>query len=238
MWIGLKFQKTILKLMTSTYEMHGIFVIFCQVLAQVDLAQFCYSRSIHCTLLSSGYIYNYDEVHRVGGIGFKEEDNPTYEGLVYSKLRIEMEKQLKPYTNAKKILLLRFNMPASKEFHPGNLLNKCIHFTKVHSRPISITVLDDMCPILLTLTESHIGGVLNFTNPGYISFVEILELYNRIFQKSTTFEIVPVPMGRPFCFLDTSKLEKTIFPQVIPNISESIEKIFLEWYSNPDHLLK
>lgn len=40
------------------------------VQSQVDIAKHCEEHQIHCTLISSGFIFNYDDAHPVG-VGFK-----------------------------------------------------------------------------------------------------------------------------------------------------------------------
>lgn len=40
------------------------------VQSQVEIAHFCLERGIHCTLISSGFIYTYDEAHPLG-TGFR-----------------------------------------------------------------------------------------------------------------------------------------------------------------------
>jgi hypothetical protein len=48
---------------------------------------------------------------------------------------------------------------------------------KVVNVPNSVTVLEDLLPISLDMTEREIKGVYNFVNPGAISHNEVLALY-------------------------------------------------------------
>eukprot|EP01127_Copromyxa_protea_P022962 TRINITY_DN8467_c0_g1_i2.p1 TRINITY_DN8467_c0_g1~~TRINITY_DN8467_c0_g1_i2.p1 ORF type:complete len:293 (-),score=46.35 TRINITY_DN8467_c0_g1_i2:11-862(-) len=196
------------------------------VQSQVDIAKFCSSAGIHCTLISSGFIYNYDDAHPIGGSGFTEEDQPNYSSLVYSKLRIDLEKELSPFIEDKSVLLLRFNMPLSSTENPANILTKCVKFNSVNPIPNSFSVLEDLCPVLVKLASSKVGGVFNFTNPGHISLAEILQLYKEKVNPNHEWTISEAPKNRPSCHLDTSKLESH---QQVPNIRSSIEKIFDNW---------
>ena len=46
--------------------------------------------------------------------------------------------------------------------------------------PNSMTILDDLLPIALVMSERKLTGAYNFTNPGAISHNEILDLYKEV----------------------------------------------------------
>jgi len=91
---------------------------------------------------------------------------------------------LKSYSN---VLLLRLRMPISSERnHPRSLLTKLLSYKNVISVENSITVLDEMIPIALKMTENQSKGIYNFTNPGAISHNKLLSLYKSIVDPSIT----------------------------------------------------
>ena len=52
----------------------------------------------------------------------------------------------------------------------------------------SMTVLEDMLPILIDLSKNKYTGTLNLTNPGTISHNEILSMYKDYVDNSFTWE--------------------------------------------------
>lgn len=46
--------------------------------------------------------------------------------------------------------------------------------------PNSMTILTDLLPVAIVMTQRRLKGVYNFTNPGAISHNEILELYKKV----------------------------------------------------------
>lgn len=90
-----------------------------------------------------------------GLIRSKEEDEPNYTALIYSKLRVILEKELKPFTSSGSTLLLRINMPLSSTENPANILTKCVRFTSVHNVSNSFSVLDDLCPVSASCYSSE-----------------------------------------------------------------------------------
>jgi 3,5-epimerase/4-reductase len=50
------------------------------VIGTLNIADLCSARGIHCTIYATGCIYEYDELHPIGGPGFTEEDKPNFDG--------------------------------------------------------------------------------------------------------------------------------------------------------------
>lgn len=156
------------------------------VVGSLNLADVAFQNGkIHLTVLGSGCVYEYDELHKeFSGNGFKEEDPPNFSGSFYSKSKSMAQELLKSYSN---VLLLRLRMPISSERNqPRSLLTKLLSYKNVISVENSITVLDEMIPIALKLTEKQAKGIYNFTNPGAISHNELLSLYKSIVDQSIT----------------------------------------------------
>lgn len=213
--------------------------------AQVYLAQWCSQHGVHCTLLSTGFLYNYDDAHprpsdpSSTALGFTELDPPNWTGLAYVRLRQEMEEALAPYLAS--VLLLRINLPISRHPHPGNFLQKLVAYPRIASIATSFTVLDEMLPIFTHLLQHRVVGCFNFTNPSTISHDSILHLYQAIVRPNHFWDVVQPDSKRPAASLDVTKLRTTLASLPPPSlplnsvalhpVEESIARIFRAWQS-------
>ena len=96
-----------------------------------------------------------------------------------------------------------------------------------------MTVLDDLFPYINDLSLKKVTGPLNFTNPGRMNNVELLERYKEIVDQSIRFEcgtpeemVQFLTIPRPFSLLDTSRLIE-LCPDV-PSIQESVHNTLLK----------
>lgn len=48
-------------------------------------------KGIHCTVFATGCIYEYDEKHKIGGKGFKEDEEANFGGSFYSATKSRVE---------------------------------------------------------------------------------------------------------------------------------------------------
>jgi dTDP-4-dehydrorhamnose 3,5-epimerase len=134
----------------------------------VDVASSCLNshRNIHVTLLTTGGIYTYDnDKHKVGDSeeAFVEEDEPNFvDKLFYYDLRVLQERLLKSYTSSAQVLALRIMYPSTRDLvnSPKSLLSKLVKFKQIKSVPISITILDDLYPVLLNMVAKRVQGKL------------------------------------------------------------------------------
>jgi dTDP-4-dehydrorhamnose reductase len=176
----------------------------------VSLAMFCDKNSLHFTYIGTGCIFNYDEEHTIeNGKGFTEEDYPNFFGSQYSIVKGFTDKLIRN-TGA---LTLRIRMPLSSDKSDRNFISKITKYEKICSIKNSMTVLDDMLPLCISMMKNNEKGTYNFTNPGSISHNEILELYTEIVDpnfKWTNFDITEqdkiLKSKRSNNFLDTTKL--------------------------------
>ena len=209
-------------------ETHRLETLQTNVIGTAAVVDECHRRGIHVTYLGTGCIYEYDKDHPIGGPGFTEEDEPNFNKSFYSYSKIMTEKILKEYEN---VLVLRIRMPITSTLHPRNFITKIINYEKVVNIPNSMSVLDDLLPLIPDMMERRISGVYNFTNPGVISHNEILDLYREYINpefKYVNFSIEEhdkvVKAKRSNNYLDASKL-RGLYPQ-IPEIGDSIELVF------------
>jgi len=199
------------------------------VLGPLNLADITNERSIHLINIGTGCIYEYDEKHPLGsGIGFKEEEPTNFHGSFYSHSKTMLDDLLLNYPN---VLNLRLRMPISSDLHPRNFITKITKYNKVVNIPNSMTVLDDLLPLIPEMAERKLVGCYNFVNPGVISHNEILDLYKEYMNPDFTYRNFTVEeqneilkAKRSNNELDTSKLLKE-FPHIL-SIKESMKTVF------------
>jgi hypothetical protein len=96
-----------------------------------------------------------------------------------------------------------------------------------------MTVLPELLPLVIDMTQKKITGTINLTNPGLISHNEILEMYKEIIDPTFTWHNFTIEeqnnildAGRSNNYLDTNKLSY-LYPEV-KNIKESVRNILFE----------
>ena len=83
----------------------------------------------------------------------------------------------------------RIRMPITDEQDsPRNFITKITSYKKVCSVPNSMTVLDELLPVLIEMALNKQVGTVNLTNPGLISHNEILSMYKEIVDPNFTWE--------------------------------------------------
>jgi 3,5-epimerase/4-reductase len=111
-------------------------------------------------------------------------------------------------------LTLRIRMPISSDSNTRNFITKITKYEHICSIKNSMTVLDDMLPLCISMMKNKESGIYNFTNPGSISHNEILELYRDIIDPTFTWKNFDIEeqdkilkSKRSNNYLDTRKLE-------------------------------
>ncbi len=117
------------------------------------------------------------------GKGFLESDSPNFHGSYYSHTKAMVEDLLKAFATT---CVLRVRMPISDDLSPRNFVTKIVKYDKVVNIPNSMTVLHDLLPVSLAMSDRSLVGIYNFCNPGVISHNEILELYKKHIDPSYT----------------------------------------------------
>ena len=79
-------------------------------------------------------------------------------------------------------------MPITSEIISRNFITKITNYKKICSIPNSMTVLDNLLPVMIQYALSNRKGTINLTNPGLISHNEILEMYKEIVEPDFTWE--------------------------------------------------
>lgn len=126
-------------------------------------------------------------------------------------------------------------MPVSDDLNPRNFVTKISKYEHVVDIPNSNSILYDLLPAAILLSEHQDTGVYNFTNPGAISHNEVLTLFRDIVRpgfKWKNFSIEEqakiLKAGRSNCELDTTKLVNKLreYGYEIPGIHKAYEQCF------------
>ena len=217
-------------------EEHKAEVIRVNLVGTLALLDACEARALHVTNFATGCIYTYDAAHPVGGAPFTERDPPNYEGSFYSVTKGMVDRLSPLYSKA---LTLRLRMPISDDLSPRNFVTKISSYARVIDVPNSVTVLHDLLPVALALAERGVTGLFNFTNPGVISHNQVLDLYREIVDKDFWYENFTeeeqakvLKAGRCNNHLDVSKLQAALPDMVIPEVHESMRRVFTRMRDN------
>ena len=195
--------------------------------------------NFHFTYLGTGCIFQFDENHPFGQEvdGFDESSLPNFYGSSYSIVK-GMTDQLMHLVEDS-VLNVRIRMPITDEFNKRNFITKITTYEKVCSVPNSMTVLNELIPLMVDMAINNITGTVNLTNPGLISHNEILEMYKEIVDpdfkwKNFTIDEQNAILAsvRSNNYLDTSKLE-SYYPALM-NIKDSVRKILIQMKENKD----
>jgi len=211
-------------------EDHKQETIRANVIGTLNVADICAQKGIHHLLYATGCIFEYDDQHTIGGQGFLETDSPNFHGSYYSHTKAMVEDMLKIYPTT---CVLRVRMPISDDLSGRNFITKIVKYEKVVNVPNSMTVLTDLLPISLIMSERKLTGIYNFCNPGAISHNEILDLYKKHIDPNYTYQNFSLEeqakilkAGRSNNTLDHTKLVSALPDIKIPEIHESMEKVF------------
>jgi 3,5-epimerase/4-reductase len=201
--------------------------------APLMLAEICKQKNIHFTYLGTGCIFDYDDEQHLFGdesTGFLETDKPNFFGSSYSIVKGYTD-QLMQLLNDGSTLNVRIRMPITDEFNDRNFITKITNYAKVCSIPNSMTVLNELLPIMIELALHKKVGTVNLTNPGLITHNEILAMYKEIVDPSFTWNNFTIEeqnqilaSKRSNNCLDTSVLECLTNYKVM-NIKDSVRKV-------------
>lgn len=185
-------------------------------------------HNIHYTYLGTGCIFSYDSNHPFGEElnGFNENDVPNFFGSSYSIVKGYTDTLMKMFNN---VLNVRIRMPITEEVHPRNFITKITTYKKICSINNSMTVLPELLPIMIDMSDKKLTGTINLTNPGLINHNEILEMYKEIVDNNFTWENFDIDEQRKILesersnnYLDTKRLE-TLYN--IKNIKDSVRDV-------------
>jgi 3,5-epimerase/4-reductase len=192
--------------------------LFCPI----ALALLCQKHSVHLTYLGTGCIFTY----RDDKVIFTEDDEPNFFGSSYSVVKGYTDRLMHMFDN---VLNVRIRMPISSDKSPRNFIVKLLKYKKICSMQNSMTVLDELLPIMCDMAAKKEVGTINLTNPGTIEHSEILDMYREIVDPNFTYEVFTyeeqmkvIACDRSNNELDTSLLNRKY---KVKNIKDSVENI-------------
>jgi 3,5-epimerase/4-reductase len=152
--------------------------LFCPI----ALALICKKLDIHLTYLGTGCIFSYSEDKKI----FKEEDEPNFFGSSYSVVKGYTDRLMHMFDN---VLNVRIRMPISSDLSPRNFIMKLLKYEKICSMQNSMTVLDELLPVMCDMALNKEVGTVNLTNPGTIEHSEILDIYKEMIDPNFNYNL-------------------------------------------------
>jgi nucleoside-diphosphate-sugar epimerase len=189
-------------------------------------------HNFHFTYLGTGCIFEYDNNHPFGKEvnGFTEDSLPNFFGSSYSIVKGFTDQLMHMVDDS--VLNVRIRMPITDEFNGRNFITKITNYEKICSVPNSMTVLNELLPLMIDMAKNNVKGTVNLTNPGLITHNEILEMYKELVDPSFEWKNFSIEeqaaildSGRSNNFLETTRLE-TLYPTV-KNIKDSVRDMLV-----------
>jgi len=196
----------------------------------------------HMLYMGTGCIFEYDESHpdslsplgsAAGSVGFTEESLPNFFGSGYSTVKGFTDRLMDELYGGS-ALNVRIRMPISSQDGPRNFISKIIAYKNICSIQNSMTVMDDVLPILVDCMIRRDVGALNAVNPGTMDHNTILTMYRDLQNPEHTWteisnkELVGgfVKGARSNNYLETNRIE-SLCPG-IPTLESSVRLILTE----------
>lgn len=167
------------------------------------LAFECKRRNIKMTYMGTGCIFKYTSEQRI----FSEKDKPNFFGSSYSIVKGFSDQMMQLFSDT--VLNCRIRMPISADDSPRNFITKITSYEKICSVKNSMTVLEEIIPIIIEMGLRGVTGTFNMTNPGTISHNDILEMYREIVDPQFTWENFSEEEQRAVLASDRSNNELT-----------------------------
>lgn len=167
---------TIAKTNIDWCEQNKVHAFFTNTTLALQLAQRCVVSQKQYVFFSSACIFQSRDINDI-----KYEDSEPNPACFYSKTKAlaeELIREANPST-----LIIRPRLPISEVPHPRNTINKVLSYLKLHDNQESVTVVEDMFPILLKLIQDKKSGAFNIVNSGTISPAQIADAFNHPYEK-------------------------------------------------------
>lgn len=203
-------------------ESHKEETTLSNVSAAINLGVECSKRGIYFVHFGSGCLYTGDN----NGKGYSEEDPPNCLGnQFYQKTKYLTEQMLREFPG----LILRVRFPIDDRPHERNIVNKLLSYPAVIDIPNSMVTVPHMIDAIGKLVNMRSEGIYHMVNPGMISPLEILKMYQSIVDPSfhpkemTLTELDHATIGkRTNCMLNTHKLR--LAGIYLPEIHEGVKE--------------
>jgi len=131
-----------------------------------ELARVCRQAGKKFVHLSSACIF--ESLH---ADDWKDESSTPNPGCFYSLTKVVAEHLvLEADPDA---LVIRIRLPLSEKPHPRNTLTKILAYSGLHTNQETVTVVEDMLPVLKDLIQKDETGVFHLVNDGTLSPYEM-----------------------------------------------------------------
>ena len=195
--------------------------------APLILSILCKKYNIHYTYMGTGCIFEYNkDIAENVSEDIDEEKSPNFYGSSYSIVKGYTDRLQHMFSE--NTLNLRIRMPIVNYDHDRNFITKITKYEYICSNPNSMTVLDDMYPVILDMIKNNITGTFNMCNKGVITHNEILELYREYVDSSFTWKNFSIEEQNKILLSKRSNIELSskklydLYPN-IPDIKTSID---------------
>ena len=195
------------------------------------LSILCERHNIHYTYLGTGCIFSSDDPTTTS---IDEDALPNFFGSSYSIVKGFTDRLQHLYS--KNTLNLRIRMPIVNYEHNRNFLSKIFKYEKICSMPNSMTVLEDMYPVIIDMMLKNTTGTFNLVNKGVITHNEILEMYKEHQEPTFTWKNFSVEEQNAILLSKRSNTQLSneklysLYPD-IPDIKASVEKCVIQYHS-------
>lgn len=195
------------------------------------LSILCERHNIHYTYLGTGCIFSSDDPTTTS---IDEDALPNFFGSSYSIVKGFTDRLQHLYS--KNTLNLRIRMPIVNYEHNRNFLSKIFKYEKICSMPNSMTVLEDMFPVIMDMMLKNTTGTFNLVNKGVITHNEILEMYKEHQEPTFTWKNFSVEEQNAILLSKRSNTQLSndklysLYPD-IPDIKTSVEKCVIQYHS-------
>lgn len=193
--------------------------------APVSLALLCVERHIHVTYMGTGCIFSNDAPD--DHAPYTEDALPDFFGSSYSVVKGYTDRLVRLLGDS--VLNVRIRMPITADWHRRNFVTKIVRYEKVCSMPNSMSVLDDVLPVMIDMMREGRTGTVNLVNPGFTTHDEILGMYRDIVDPNFTWKNFSqaeqdelLASKRSNNVLDTATIE-TEFPHV-PHVRDGVRR--------------
>lgn len=203
----------------SWCDSHPVETVDANITGQLGVAAACHARGLHVVLIGTGALYAADP--EAPSKAFTEDDAPNVKMNVYLGLRQKMEELLTYFDNA---LTLRVLYPVSSDLDKRGLIGKLAGFERVDKVETSVTVLEDLCPLVAIMAKRKVTGVFNFTNKGTVAYAEVIGDLIKRAPPGWQPPRITEGASRPACELDVQKLAAACGCE-IPDAGKSLQRI-------------
>lgn len=155
-------------------EKNRMEALFVNALLAAELAAAAKEKGVYYVFFSSACVFESKDISDI-----KYEDSVPNPQCYYAETKAMAEKLIR--MDNPDSLILRLRLPLSEVPHPRNTIDKILKYPILNTNQESVTVVEDMMPVLRGLIEKRAEGTFHLINKGTISPAEIGEVFGHQF---------------------------------------------------------